>query len=53
MEKQTTIYLSDKDLKRIDTIKETLEIRTTTDVIKTLLKEEYNRILKYNNESIG
>lgn len=53
MDKQTTLYLSEKDIKRIEEIKKVLEIRTTTDLIKVLLKEEYSRIQHYNIDSIG
>lgn len=47
MEKQTAIYLNEKDLKRLQEIKEVRETAKTTDIIKLLLKEEYARILLY------
>ena len=50
MEKQTTIYLSDKDQKRLDLIKEIYETSKNTDIIKILIKEEYERIKKYNQD---
>lgn len=50
MEKQTTIYLSDKDQKRLDLIKEIYETSKNTDIIKILIKEEYDRIRKYNQD---
>lgn len=50
MEKQTTIYLSDKDKKRLDLIKEIYETSKNTDIIKILIKEEYDRIRKYNQD---
>lgn len=50
MEKQTTIYLSDKDQKRLDLIKEIYETSKNTDIIKILIKEEYERIRKYNQD---
>ena len=49
MKKQTTIYLSDKDKKRIERIKEVYEADTTTEVIKRLILEEFDRIEKYSN----
>lgn len=48
MEKQTTIYLSEKDLKRMDKIKDIYETSKTSDIIKILIREEYERISKYN-----
>ena len=50
MEKQTTIYLTDKDLKRLDVCKEVWETNKNTDIIKILIKEEYDRIKKYRDE---
>lgn len=50
MEKQTSIYLTEKDLKRMDIIKEIRETNKTTDIIKLLIKEEYSRIQKYRGE---
>lgn len=50
MEKQTTIYLTDKDLKRLDLCKEIWETNKTTDIIKILIKEEYERIKKYRED---
>lgn len=47
MKKQTTIYLSDKDQKKLNKIKETLEADTNNEVFKKLIQEEYERILKY------
>lgn len=47
MEKQTAIYLNEKDIKRLEQIKETRETSKTTDIIKLLIKEEYARILIY------
>lgn len=47
MDKQTTIYLTDKDLKRLEAVKEIWETNKTTDIIKILIKEEYDRIKKY------
>ena len=49
MEKQTSVYLSDKDLKRLDKIKEVWETNKNTDAIKTLIKEEYERIKRYQD----
>lgn len=47
MEKQTTLYFTEKDLKRMELCKEVWEVRTNTDMIKLLLKQEYERIMKY------
>lgn len=47
MDKQTTIYLSDRDQKRLDLIKEIYETGKTNEMIKILIKEEYERIQKY------
>lgn len=49
MDKQTTIYLSDKDTKRLDLIKEVYETSKTNEILKTLIKEEYERIKKYRD----
>lgn len=50
MEKQTTIYLTDKDLKRLELCKEIWETSKNTDIIKILIKEEYDRIKKYRGD---
>lgn len=50
MEKQTTIYLTEKDLKRLELCKEIWETPKNTDIIKLLIKEEYERIKKYREE---
>ena len=50
MEKQTTIYLTEKDLKRLEKCKEIWETPKTCDIIKILIKEEYERIKKYTQE---
>lgn len=47
MEKQTAIYLTDKDRERIEKIKEIQETKKTNDVIRNLIRDEYERILKY------
>lgn len=47
MEKQTSIYLTEKDQKRLEIIKEVWETTKNTDIIKILIKEEYERIIKY------
>lgn len=47
MEKQTAIYLTEKDRQRLERIKENQDTKKTNDVIKTLIKEEYDRIIKY------
>lgn len=47
MEKQTSIYLTEKDLKRLEIVKEVWETTKNTDIIKILIKEEYERIMKY------
>lgn len=47
MEKQTTIYLTERDLKRLEAIKETWETTKTSDMIKVLIREEFDRIQKY------
>lgn len=49
MDKQTTIYLSDKDMKRLELVKELFETNKTNEVIKILIKEEYDRIKKYRD----
>ena len=50
MEKQTSIYLTEKDLKRLELVKDVWETSKNTDIIKILIKEEYNRIKKYRDE---
>ena len=50
MEKQTTIYFTDKDLKRLELCKEIWEVKTTTDIVKLLIKQEYERIQRYKND---
>lgn len=50
MEKQTSIYLTEKDLKRLELVKEVWETSKNTDIIKILIKEEYNRIIKYKGD---
>ena len=50
MEKQTSIYLTEKDLKRLELCKEVWETNKTTDIIRILIKEEYERIKKYKGE---
>lgn len=50
MEKQTTIYLSEKDIARLDKCKEIYETNKTCDIIKMLIKEEYERIKKYSQD---
>lgn len=50
MDKQTTIYLSEKDLKRIDMCKEIYETTKTSDIIKILIKQEAERIMKYKGQ---
>lgn len=47
MKKQTTIYLSDNDMKKLAKIKELTECNSNTEVIKNLIKEEFDRISKY------
>lgn len=47
MQKQTAIYLSDNDRKRLDKIKEVFDNKNNSSIIQTLIKEEYERILKY------
>lgn len=49
MKKQTSIYLSDKDQKKLGKIKEVLEADSNNEIIKLLIKEEYERIVKYTN----
>ncbi len=49
MDKQTSIYLSDKDLARLEKCKEIYETSKTSDIIKILIKEEYERIKKYTD----
>lgn len=50
VEKQTSIYLTEKDLKRLEIIKNLYETTKNTDAIKILIKEEYDRIKKYKDE---
>lgn len=50
MEKQTSIYLTEKDLKRLELCKEVYETNKTTDIIRILIKEEYERIKKYKGD---
>lgn len=47
LEKQTTIYLSEQDIKRLEKIKDLYDTTKTNDVIKSLIKEEAERIAKY------
>lgn len=50
--KQTTIYLTEQDQERIKKIKEIQETAKTNDVIQRLIREEYDRIRKYNKYEI-
>lgn len=50
MDKQTTLYLSEKDLKRLEIVKDVWETNKNTDIIKILIKEEYDRIMKYKGQ---
>lgn len=50
VEKQTTIYLSEKDIKRLEKCKEIWESKSNSDIIKILIKEEYERIKRYQDE---
>lgn len=50
MEKQTSIYLSEKDLARLEKCKEVWETPKNTDIIKLLIKQEYERIKRYKEE---
>lgn len=50
MEKQTSIYLSEKDLIRLEKCKEIWETPKTSDIIKLLIKQEYERIKRYKEE---
>lgn len=50
MEKQTSVYLSEKDLKRLEACKEVWETSKNTDIIKILIKQEYERIKRYRGE---
>lgn len=50
MEKQTSIYLTEKDLKRLEACKEVWETNKNTDIIKILIKQEYERIKRYKGE---
>lgn len=52
MEKQTTIYLTEKDIARLEKCKEIWETNKTCDMIKILIKEEYARIQKYNQDNL-
>lgn len=49
MEKQTSIYLSENDLKKLAYIKQQREIKQNSDIIKTLINEDFLNIQKYKN----
>ena len=47
--KQTNIYLSEKDKKKLDKIKETLGCDTYGETVRLLIQEEYERLQHYLN----
>lgn len=47
MQNQTAIYLTENDKKRLNVIKEVYENTKNSDVIRILIKEEYERIRRY------
>lgn len=49
MQNQTAIYLTDNDRKRLNVIKEVYENNKNSDVIRILIKEEYDRIRRYRD----
>lgn len=47
--KQTSIYLTDNDLNKLNRIKEVYESQSNTEAIRTLIKAEYLNIQKYES----
>lgn len=50
--KQTSIYLSERDNERLKKIKENRDLMKTNDAIREIIQEEYERIRKYNKETL-
>ena len=49
MKKQTSIYLSEKDIKIIEELKEIYECESTTSLVRMLIRDELNNVNKYKN----
>lgn len=45
--KQINVKLSEKTLKKFDTIKETYDNQNTSEMMRLLIEKEYERIQKY------
>ena len=51
--KSTSLYLSDKDIKKIEKLKEVYETENTSELVRILIQEEITRIQKYQNLNIN
>lgn len=47
MEKQINVILSEKDIKKLNKIKEAYDIQKNGETLRILIREEYSNILKY------
>lgn len=49
MKRQTSLLLTDRDFRNLDTLKKVYEMDANSAVISTILEEEAARINKYKN----
>lgn len=47
--RQTSIYLSEQDYRKLDKVKTVYEAESYSQVLKALIENEYMQILKYQN----
>lgn len=52
MKKQTSVYLSDKDNRKLEVIKKTYETENTSEILRVLIDNEYETIKKYQELNI-